>query len=432
MINILVAGKYSDSIQKITDFARDLPNELKIVGTAEDDQTALEGIDSQSPDVVVITQDGGDSDLVQIARKIYVYKPRIITVVYGHNMDSRQFTQLIASGVRYAGEYPKEADEFVSSLRKLIEVESTRAGYIGQQRSTLLTSSSIVGFYSPKAGVGTTTCAVNTAVALAKRGRKVIIVDLDLEFGDAASFLDLKPKKTISDLCAENEKESFSISDIESYAELHPSGVYVLAAPKSPEFAENVTTERIQSIFATLKIYFEYIIVDLPAGLASKHAELFNMMNRIYLVTQLQLSSVTAAKQAVNILGVLGRRENVNVIVNRHSKLDLITIRDLHKIINCRIVASIPSDYRIAISAANRGLPVISGFPRSTISRAFRNIAAYTDSKNTDLDIWDMSAGEIAREYQKFDAGLGSADTGKKLELLHLGKSRREINGGTA
>lgn len=93
-------------------------------------------------------------------------------------------------------------------------------------------------------------------------------------------------------------------------------------------------------------------------------------------MTQLQLASVTAAKQALNILGVLGSKEGVNIIVNRHAKTDLITLRDLHKIINTRIVVCIPADNRAAVSAAMRGIPVISAAPRSAIAKAFRNLAA--------------------------------------------------------
>lgn len=434
MIRILIAGKYNDSIQKIITIAQSVPSDIEVVGTAQDEQTALEDIDTYSPDVVVITLDAGDSEMVQIAQKIYVYKPHTITVVYGHNMDTNLFSQLISSGVRSAGEYPKEGTAFAAELRKLVEVEAARSSYLENKAHTaLLTGSTILGFYSPKAGVGTTTCAVNTAVSLARRGKKVILLDLDLEFGDAAACLDIKPKKTIADLCAELEKDTLSIGDIESYSEIHNSGIYLLAAPKSPELAERVTPDRLRSIFNTLKVYFEYIIVDMPAGLSAKHAEIFQMINRVYFVTTLQLSSVTAAKQAMAILGLLGKKDNINVVVNRTSKIDIISLRDLHKILNCRVVVSIPSDYAAAINAFNRGIPIVTGMPHNAVARSLRNLAIYTDSKNTTLDIWDMSPGEISREYQKMDSRPGNQghfETG--LAVLKMGRGRRQINGGTA
>ena len=432
MIRILIAGKYKDSIQKINELAEALPQDISVVNTAMDEQSAMEMIDQDMPDVVVITLDTGDREMVNVAKKIYVYKPRIITCVYGHNMDTELFSQLINSGVRNAGEYPTSAPDFLATLKNLMEVESTRAGYITSTHSALLTSSTVIGFYSPKAGAGTTTCAVNTAIALARRGKKVILVDLDLEFGDASTFLDLKPKKSISDLCTEFEKDTFSISDIESYCELHTSGIYLLAAPKSPEYAEKVTAEQISSIFSTLKIYFEYIIVDLPDGLSAEHAQLLQLMNRVYFVTPLQLSSVMAAKQAMGILGVLGKKDNINVVVNRSAKTDLISVRDLHKILNCRIVSIIPSDYKSAISAANRGMPIVTAMPHNPIAKAFRNLATYTISKNTTLDIWDMSASEISREYQKLESREPKSENAKNELSLLVRRGRRQVNGGTA
>lgn len=432
MIKILIAGKYNDSIQKVKTLADSLPQDISVVDIAMDEQSAMESIDSKLPDVVVITLDTGDREMINVAQKIYVYKPRIITCVYGHNMDTALFSQLVSSGVRNAGEYPEDAQSFLATLKNLVEVESTRTGYLTNTHNALLTSSTIIGFYSPKAGAGTTTCAVNTAVSLAKRGKKVILVDLDLEFGDAHTFLDLKPKKSISDLCTEFEKDTYSISDIESYCELHNSGVYVLSAPKSPEFAEKVTIEQVSSIFAVLKVYFEYIIVDLPDGLSARHAELFGLMNRIYFVTPLQLSSVMAAKQAISVIGILGKRDNVNVIVNRSAKTDLISVRDLHKILNARIIVNIPSDYKSAISVANRGIPIVSALPNHPITKAIKNLTIYTLSKNTTLDIFDMSASEVQREYQKLDTKNPKSEDDKKEVSILKKLNRRQTNGRTA
>ena len=435
MIRVLVAGKYQDAISKVTTLAQSLPQEIQILDTAMDEQAAMELIDSKLPDVVVIALDTGDTEMIQVARKIYVYKPRIITCVYGHNMDSNLYSQLLNSGVRSAGEYPTDPQAFLVSLKSLLEVESTRAGYLSNTHSALLTSSTVIGFYSPKAGAGTTTCAVNTAVGLARRGKKVILVDLDLEFGDAHTYLDLKPRKSIADLCSEFNRDTFSISDIESYCGLHTSGVYILSAPKSPEYAERVTAEQVGYILSTVKVFFEYIIVDMPAGLSEKHANLLKYINRIYLVTPLQLSSVMAAKQAIGVLGILGRKESINVIANRTARMDLISLRDLHKILNCRVVAAIPSDYRACISAASRGMPIIVSMPHNAIAKAFNNIAIYTLSKDTTLDIWDMSASEIAKAYQKLEAkgpGKTEAVEEKKAAPLFRRHGRRQVNGGTA
>ena len=406
MINILVVGKYNDSIQRVKNFADALKEDINIAGVASDEKSAMEDVDRLNPQVVAITMDTGDSEMILIAKKIYMYKPEIIVVVYGDKLDNDTLKQLIGSGVKSVNNYPKEAKDFLKDIQQLIDEENTRLGYVNKNHNVLLTGSTVIGFYAPKAGVGTTTCAVNTGVELAKRGRKVILVDLDLEFGDAASFLDLKPKKTIADLCIDFDTQNISISDIDKYSALHSSGLYVIAAPKSPEYAEKVELSKIKSLIDTLKIYFEYVLIDFPDGLQSAQAELFNMVNRVYLVTSMQLTAIACDKHAMSILSVLGKKDNVYIIINRKDKQDIVKYKDIHNILKCKIIYSIPSDYKTAINALNRGIPVSTGFPHSTMAKAFENLAIYIDSKNTDLDIWDMSDREVAAAYSKLSHGV--------------------------
>jgi pilus assembly protein CpaE len=414
MINILIAGKYSDSVERIQNLVKGQPDEMQIVGIAQDEKTAMESIDRLNPDAVIITMDTGDSELTQIAQKIYIYKPRIITVVYGTNIDNHLYRELIDTGVRYAGEYPETAADLSETLKRLITMETERAGYMKQQHTALLTSCMTIGFYSPKSGAGTTTCALNLAAGLAKDGKKVILIDLDLAFGDIASGFDMQPDKTIAELCAEITSDSVSITDIESYAQIHSSGVRILAAPKSPEFAEKVTIPTLKAILATLKVYYEYIILDLPAGFEDKHADYFAMVNRIYFVTQLQLSCIAAAKRAINLISILGKKESTSIIVNRQGPTDIVTLHDVHSILNCRVVLIVPSDFKTVSNAANRGIPVVVAYPHSGVAKAFDNLVIYTKSKDKTLDVWDMSAKEAAKEYKALNAGGSKAKPGKK------------------
>lgn len=419
MINILIAGKYADSVERVKSLVREKPDAMQIVGEACDEKSAMEAIDKLNPDAVVITMDAADSELIQIAQKIYVYKPRIITVVYGAGINSHLYQLLIDSGVRYAGDYPTDADSFAESLKHLILVETERAGYMKQQHTALLTSCTVIGVYSPKAGAGVTTCAVNLASALANNGKRVILIDLDLAFGDAAAYMDIRADKTIADLCAECDSNNISITDIEEYTQIHVSGARVLASPKSPEFAEKVTIPKLKAILSTLKVYYEYIILDLPAGFEDRHADYFTMVNRIYFITQLQLFSIASAKKAINLINILGRKDNTNIIVNRQGISDIVSLRDVHSILNCRTILIVPSDFKTVSDAENRGIPVITAYPHSQPAKAFHNLMIYTKSKDKTLDIWDMSAKEVQKEYKNL-----SREDNAQAEKKRFGRKR--------
>ena len=420
MINILITGKYADSVERVKKLVQGKPDSLQIVGEAGDEKSAMEAIDKLNPDAVVITMDAADSELIQIAQKIYIYKPRIITVVYGTGIDNPLYQTLIDTGVRYAGDYPADADTFAETLKHLILIETERAGYMKQQHTALLTSCMVIGVYSPKSGTGATTCAVNLASSLANDGKKVMLIDLDLAFGDAAAYMDIRPDKTIADLCAECDSDNVAITDIENYTQIHVSGARVLAAPKSPEFAEKVTIPKLKAILSTLKVYYEYIILDLPAGFEDRHADYFAMVNRIYFVTQLQLFSIASAKKAVNLISILGRKENTCIIVNRQGISDIVTLRDVHSILNCRTVLVVPSDFKTVSDSANRGIPVVTAYPHSQAAKAFRNLMIYTKSRDKALDIWDMSPKEAQKVYKALDAG-DDEKTAKKKGVFKRG-----------
>lgn len=401
MINVLIVGKYEDAIRRVGTLTAQLADELDILGTAQNEKTALEQIDALNPDVVIVALAGGDKDLILLAKRIYVYKPRVVTLVFSETLDSAQYEECISCGVRYAGGYPQNAREFLAELGRIIEAETARIGYLGTRKNTVLDSSTVIGVYSPKAGVGNTTVVANLAITLASEEKNVAVLDLDLEFGDVCAYMDITPKKSIADLVSDYGAPS--INDIETYMEIAPSGVHVLAAPKSPEYAETVSVDRIIGILDTLKVYYDYILIDLPGGMNVFHTKLFGRMNRIYLVTSLQLNVLRSAKLAANIINILGMKGKACVIVNRYSKYDIISLRDVHKILDCRIIAAISSDYRPMSNAVNRGVPVVVSYPHNAIAKIFRNIAAYTVAKVDDFDIWDMSPKEVSREYAKFN-----------------------------
>ncbi|MCQ2484060.1 MAG: AAA family ATPase [Clostridia bacterium] len=115
----------------------------------------------------------------------------------------------------------------------------------------------VLGFFSGKGGTGKTTVAVNTAVSLARAGKRVMLLDLDLQFGDVAISLDSDARYSIVDLV--QDRGGITIENINSFAVDHSSGMRVLCAPKSSEFAEYVQVSHIEKIIDIMRPYYEYV-----------------------------------------------------------------------------------------------------------------------------------------------------------------------------
>ena len=210
--------------------------------------------------------------------------------------------------------------------------------------------------------------------------------------------MDISPKKTITDIIQDFGDPS--INNLESYMTIHSSGVRVIPAPKSPEYAEVVNTDKATLIVNLLKKYYDYIIINLPAGLRDFHTDMFKIMNRIYLTTNMAISSLKNSKNAISILNMLQEKHKINIIVSRFSKFDVVTLKDIHNITGCRIVGYIPSDYKMIVNSANTGIPIVTSYPKNLVSKAISNIVTYTLSEDDGLDIWSMSTAQQENAYK--------------------------------
>ena len=120
----------------------------------------------------------------------------------------------------------------------------------------------LVAVFSPKGGVGSTTIATNVAAVMAeRRPGRVAIVDLDLQFGQVATHLNVRPRQTIADLG--RDEQSRRDSDlIRGYAAMTTFGLAVFAAPSSPELAETVTVAHVEELLTTLGHAYDFVVVD--------------------------------------------------------------------------------------------------------------------------------------------------------------------------
>ena len=132
---------------------------------------------------------------------------------------------------------PQLTHNVVFAIRKAAHVKRQAQQHTGH-------AGRVITVFSPKGGTGKTVLASNLAAALAKReGRRTLLLDLDLQFGDAAIVLGIEPEKTIYDLVvAPGELDSEKVA---GYVTKHPCGLDILPAPLRPEDAELVTEGKI-------------------------------------------------------------------------------------------------------------------------------------------------------------------------------------------
>jgi pilus assembly protein CpaE len=193
-----------------------------------------------------------------------------------------------------------------------------------------------------------------------------------------------------------------NIDSVRSYMVVHSSGVHVLCAPKSPEYADVVSAERIQSLLRLLRSYYDYVIIDTPPTFDDVTITAIEASSTVLFVTGLDISILKNSKLSISLLNSLQQKDKVRIVVNRAVEINTVTLSDVQAVIGCPIWAKIPSDYKIAVSALNRGVPFVLGEPNCKLSQAIGDIARLLLSGADDYDIQKLSPREQKKLLKKY------------------------------
>jgi pilus assembly protein CpaE len=224
-----------------------------------------------------------------------------------------------------------------------------------------------------KGGSGKTLTCANLAVALADAGRRVAVVDLDLQFGDLGLALGLSPERTIYDLARAGG--SLDEDKVADFMAQHPSGVRALLAPTRPDQAGVVTNEFLRDVYPVLREMSDYVIVDTPPGFTPEVIAAVDGSNAVCMVAMLDSLSLKNTRLGFETLDLMGYDpEHVRLVLNRADSKVGISADDVVAIMGRAPSVLVPSDRNITRSI-NEGQPISLGHRRSDAARAFHELA---------------------------------------------------------
>jgi pilus assembly protein CpaE len=300
----------------------------------------------------------------------------ILMVAPSDDVEARiAFLEAGADEVIEAGFARRELEARVNAL--LI-----RAGTVAPGPTTA-GAGQLIAFFSPKGGVGTTALAVNTAALLAAggtgtevTGTRVALVDLDLQFGQVATHLNLSPKMDISRAAVDD----IALTDPEalaSYLTPHSSGLQVLASPTSPDSAARISVEEVERLVSTLRTTFDFVVVDCGTRLDPRTMWVLEQAQENVFVIFPELGALRAMSDLMQFLGeaaVLQGR--THFVVNHISARELLKTRDVEHLLRSRPTAEIPFADVDMIKSVNEGSPIVLSRPSSPVGLAIQRLAA--------------------------------------------------------
>jgi pilus assembly protein CpaE len=250
----------------------------------------------------------------------------------------------------------------------------------------------IHAYYGAKGGVGTTTIAINAAIALHDLGRSVCLVDGNLQFGDHRVFLDLGlDRKSIVDLVS---TPSMDADLVKSIVIKHDSGVDLLLAPPSPEAADLVTATHLHQVLELLSGLYDYVIVDIDKRLEDRNLMVLDVADTIFAVMTADLSCLKNVRLVLETIGHLGYEQSkLKLVLNRSNAYTGISIKSAEGALRRPIELQVVNEYRGAISALNTGSPFMVSKSDSVLGRSVADFARTVDKGGQSTGLLAPTAG---------------------------------------
>jgi MinD-like ATPase involved in chromosome partitioning or flagellar assembly/DNA-binding NarL/FixJ family response regulator len=234
----------------------------------------------------------------------------------------------------------------------------------------------LIVLYGGKGGVGKSVIATNLACGIAKEvGARVALVDLDLQFGDLGVLLNLPQSQSIIDVVENIEQaDAQYITDVMAEG---PAGVRVLTTAPSPELADLVTPEHVQRILSTLRMAYDFVVVDTSSHLGDITLAALDMASRILLVTALSIPAVKNAKLALRLFETLNiPPQQITLVLNRCEAHTEFNKESIESHLKFPIAVQLPHDPRTVVNSINRGTPFVVSNPEAEASQRIRQMVS--------------------------------------------------------
>lgn len=233
----------------------------------------------------------------------------------------------------------------------------------------------VITVVAPKGGSGKTVTATNLGVGLAQSAPgRVVLVDLDLQFGDVTSSLALRPEHTFADVV--DTPGVIDATSLKVYLTKRDPGLYVLCAPDEPATNDVIDEALVHRVIDLLADEFDYVVVDTAAGLDEHSLAALELSTDLVLLCDLSVPGVRGMRKLREALDVLEMTEATrHVVLNRADSRVGLELADVAALVGHTVDIRLPSARAVALSM-NEGAPIVETAPRSAFSRRITELVA--------------------------------------------------------
>ena len=322
------------------------------------------------PSAAVIVLDGHnqESDFALI-KQLTATCPETAIITAAHDSSPSLILGSMRAGAREFLQLPINAEEFKTVLDRTQEFNAT----VASKRN-----GRTVAVFSGKGGAGVSFFATNLAAAMTV---PTVLVDLNLQTGDASSFLGLEPKYSLTDFVRNRTRLDDSL--IKSLVTPHSSHLSLLAAPLEPHEAEDVKPEHITEVLHLLGQRFQCLVLDLQHTFDPVTVAALDLADDVLVIMTLDIPGIRNTRRALKVFERLGYpRSRIRVVVNRWSKNIDVNLGKVEAHLDERLIGLVPNDYGKVMNSINLGRPMVQSDPASKITVEIKRIAGLIENRN--------------------------------------------------
>jgi pilus assembly protein CpaE len=270
----------------------------------------------------------------------------------------------------------RELEARVEALLLRFQRSKDLSALVASDGVTVARTRRVVAVHSPKGGVGTSTVATNVAMAAAQRKPdRVVIVDLDLQFGQVATHLNVEPRQTLADV-VRDEAALREAELLRTYATRHDSGLHVLAAPTGPENAALVTADHVDRILTTLLDTYDQVVIDAGSWVDERTLQVFEHAESVLFVVNPEIAALKAMTALIEYLSEAGTvAAKSSFVLNNTFGREILKARDVEQALGTKVEAELPYDPFLYLKAVNEGVPIVVGAPRSAAAERLAKLS---------------------------------------------------------
>jgi pilus assembly protein CpaE len=332
-----------------------------------------------SPDVVVLDSGRDPTSALELAGQLHQQCPGISVVVVS-DLSGQIGLDAIRAGVRDILDPESE----VSVIRSVLERACARAAARALEPEPVLppaapssgsTAGRVISVVSPKGGVGKTMLATNLAVGLASTsGHLTVLVDLDLQFGDVASALNLQPEHSLPDTLQGPASRDSMV--LKTFLALHETGLYVICGPKSPAEADSITAQQVSHLLQMLASEFHYVVVDTETGLSDHVLAAMDASTDLVLVSSMDVAGLRGLRKELDVLTEMRMLNDSRCVV-----LNFVNPRDGLSTASAQAASGTAIDVLLPRSKAtprslDQGVPLLQSGTRDPMTKQLRALVA--------------------------------------------------------